>query len=229
MVKTFSSFFGSSRANPSLGPPQPKPSKKTLRVLPECCCSTSLILSRARSVIFNMIFVLLVYRPIPAINFKYGLKACAADGHAIRPDQPQVKPLPAGALQAPPLEPAAEVSDTVRCAALPQAGHSILSRGRRWIFSNSFPQFSHWYSKMGIGFTPFNLIIHIFICFLTSWQGENCPLCPNAIRNMGESRNKKTTRKVKKEPGGFHGCFFDLCWGREKRTLTDGVRIQGGV
>ena len=46
-------------------------------------------------------------------------------------DQPQVKPLPAGALQAPPLEAATEVNETVRVAGFPHAGQGISARGER--------------------------------------------------------------------------------------------------
>jgi hypothetical protein len=89
----------------------------------------------------------------------------AADGHAIFPGQPQVKPLPEGALQAAPLELTAEGNDTVRSAGLQQSGHSMLSKGWRWIFSISLSQLTQWYSKMGIVVTSFDLFIHIFIYY----------------------------------------------------------------
>jgi len=107
-----------------------------------------------------------------AIDLKNGLMTFPADGHATRTHQPQPKPLPPGALQAAAPGPAAEVSDTERSAVLPHPGHSMLSTGRRWIFSVSLPQSPQWYSKMGISFTTLFIYSYFYILFIKQWQEE---------------------------------------------------------
>ena len=73
---------------------------------------------------------------------------------------PQVKPLPAGALQA--LLPAtvAEVKDTARCASAPHCLQGIAGRGRRCIFSWMAPHSAQRYSKIG---TIAHLLVQSYI------------------------------------------------------------------